>query len=83
VRNIVRKTTRLVSMDKIFKRLFDRMRRESVEDTSEIDVIARGVSNSGQRFAQMESSQDPGAMYDDSSQTSVKTTDMRKKYRRL
>lgn len=64
----------------VFKKLF-RLKREPVEDTSEIDVIARGVSGSGRAgFYQPGPSQDP----DDScsSQTSVKTTDARKYYRK-
>lgn len=63
----------------IFKKLFGRTRREPVEDTSEIDVIARGVGGSG-RY-QSGSSQDPGVY--DSPQASVMTTDARKKFRGL
>ena len=68
----------------MFKKLFRGLRRKPVEDTSEIDVIARGISGSGRSgLYHSGSSQDPGALYDDSPQMSVRVTDVRKKFRRL
>lgn len=67
---------------KIFKGLLGRRHRQSVEDTSEIDVIARGVSGGGRTgFYQPGPSQYLDGN-DDSPQASVKTMDARKKFRR-
>jgi hypothetical protein len=69
---------------KLFRKLFGRRRRGSVEDTSEIDVISRGVSGSGGHgFSNGRSSSQYLDGNDYSPQTSVMTTDARKKFRRL